>query len=318
MRMKTKAKGFFQWFLIFIIGLSTQLFLLPYEKEIKTISQELAQKIGEAGKKTVAIVDFNDLQGNVMELGRFLSEELSVAISSSGKGFEVVDRVHLKAILKEHKLSFTGLINKESAQKLGQIAGVDALITGTITPFGDSVRITVKILDINTAKLIGAVTANIPKTKAIEELLERGIGDGIQMDTDDTNNSTPKLSGKTFEADGFIFKPGVCRASGDKIVCTFSIMNNGNEDREIEISSHISSSFLVDNFGNKYPIGLNIGGKGSGIGWDSLKEIFPPKLFINVSIIARDVKPGATHYTAIIGINGFRNLVLIRNIPVVK
>jgi TolB-like protein len=318
MKMNTKGKGFFQWFLIFIIGLSTQLFLFSYEKEIKTISQELAQKIEGAGKKSVAIVDFNDLQGNVLELGRFLSEELSVAISSSGKGFEVVDRVHLKALLKEYKLSFTGLINKESAQKLGQIAGVDALITGTITPFGDSVRITVKILDINTAKLIGAVTANIPKTKAIEELSERGIGDGFQMDTGGTITSTPTSSGKIIEVDGFIFKPGVCRRKGSDIVCTFSIMNNGNEDREIRIYSYTERSGLVDNFGNKYAIALKIGSRETGLGCCDLKEKFPPKLFVMVSIIANDVKPEATHYTAIISIEGFKNLVTIRNIPVVK
>ena len=318
MKMNTKAKGFFQWFLIFIIVLSTQLFLLSYEKEIKTISQELAKKIEVAGKKSVAVVDFNDLQGNVMELGRFLSEELSVAISSSGKGFEVVDRVHLKAILKEHKLSFTGLMSKKSAQKLGQIAGVDALITGTITPFGDSVRVTVKILDINTAKLIGAVTANIPKTKAIEELIERGIDDGFQMDTGGTTPSIPTLRGKTIEADGFIFKPGVCRRKGSNIVCTFSIMNNGNEDREIKIYSLRDRSGLVDNSGNKYAVGFKIGSREASIGNIYIREKFPPKLFVNVSIIAKDVKPKATHYTAIISIDGFKNLVTIRNIPVVK
>ena len=295
MKMKTKAKGFFQWFIIFIIGLSTQLYLLSYEKEIKTISEELAKKIGEAGKKSVAIVDFNDLQGNVMELGRFLSEELSVGISSSGKGFEVVDRVHLKAILKEHKLSFTGLINKESAQKLGQIAGVDALITGTITPFGDSVRITVKILDINTAKLIGAVTANIPKTKAIEELLERGIGDEFQIGTTDTTTSTPLSGGKAVEVEGFIFKPGVCKVTGDKIVCTFYIMNNGDEDREITIYSGRDRSGIVDNFGNKYEVGIKIGNREANIGWGYIDEKFPPKLYVIVSIIANDVKPGATY-----------------------
>ena len=318
MKMKTKTKVFFQCFFIFIIGLSTQFYLLSYEKEIKTISEDLAKKIGEAGKKSVAIVDFNDLQGNVMELGRFLSEELSVAISSSGKGFEVVDRVHLKAILKEHKLSFTGLINKESAQKLGQIAGVDALITGTITPFGDSVRITVKILDINTAKLIGAVTANIPKTKAIEELLERGIGDEFQMGTTDTTTSTPLSGGKVVELEGFIFKPGVCKVTGDKIVCTFSIMNNGEEDREITIYPYRDLSGIVDNFGNKYAIGIKIGSSETEIGSSLIREKFPPKLFVNVSIIANDIKPGATHYTAIINIDGFKKLATIRNIPVVK
>lgn len=319
MKINAKTNRGFQWSLLLILGLSTQLFLFSYEKEIKNISQELAKKIEEAGKKSVAIVDFNDLQGNVMELGRFLSEELSVAISISGKGFEVVDRLHLKALLKEHKLSFIGLINKKSTQKLGQIAGVDAVITGTITPFGDSVRVTVKILDINTAKLIGAVTANIPKTKAIEELLERGIGDRFQMDPGGTTTSTNTSWRKSVEVDGFIFKPGVCRRKGSNVICTISFMNNGSEDREIEIFTSKENSAIVDNFGNKSEIALKIGNRETSFGYCcNLKEKFPPKLFVKVSFIAKDVKPEATHYTAIISIKDFKKLVVVRNIPVIK
>ena len=123
----------------------------------------------------IAVVDFTDLQGNVTELGRFLAEEFSVTFAGAGKGFEVVDRTHLKSILAEHKLSATGIMDPQTARKLGQIAGVDALITGTITPFGDSIRLSVKILDTATAKVIGASSGDIPKTKAIEELLARGI-----------------------------------------------------------------------------------------------------------------------------------------------
>ena len=57
------------------------------------------------------MVDFTDLQGNVTELGRFLAEELSITLSESEKGFEIVDRTHLKAILQENKLSTTGLMD---------------------------------------------------------------------------------------------------------------------------------------------------------------------------------------------------------------
>ena len=146
-----------------------------YEEEIKDISANMARKIGDAGKKTIAVADFTDLQGNVTELGRFLAEEFSVALAGAGTRFEVVDRIHLKSIIMEHKLSATGMIDPKTARKLGKIAGVQALITGTVTPFGDNVRVTVKILDTETAKIIGASTANIAKTKAIEELLARGI-----------------------------------------------------------------------------------------------------------------------------------------------
>jgi TolB-like protein len=146
-----------------------------YEEEIKDISTNMARDIADAGKKTIAVADFTDLQGNVTELGRFLAEEFSVALAGAGTRFEVVDRIHLKSIIREHKLSATGMIDPKTARKLGKIAGVQALITGTVTPFGDNVRITVKILDTETAKIIGASTANIAKTKAIEELLARGI-----------------------------------------------------------------------------------------------------------------------------------------------
>ena len=150
-------------------------FTLAYEKEIVSLSISMAEKISAAGKKTIAVADFTDLQGNVTELGRFLAEEFSVCLAGSDARFEVVDRIHLKSIITEHKLSATGMIDPSTARKLGKIAGVQALITGTVTPFGDNVRLTVKILDTETAKIIGASTANLAKTKAIEELLARGI-----------------------------------------------------------------------------------------------------------------------------------------------
>jgi len=163
------------WILAVIFLVVSAQFTLAYEEEIGRLSISMAEKISSAGKKTIAVVDFTDLQGNVTELGRFLPEEFSTALVNAGKGFVVIDRIHLKSILKEHKLSASGIIDPTTARKLGKIAGVQALITGTVTPFGDNVRVTVKILDTETAKIIGASNTNIAKTKAIEELLARGI-----------------------------------------------------------------------------------------------------------------------------------------------
>ncbi len=168
------------WFCIGII-----LFVLfqpciswAYEKEIRELSAVMAENITKAGKTRIAVVDFTDLYGNVTELGRFIAEEFAVALLGNGQGFEIVDRTHLQTLIKENKLSATGLIDPATAQKLGQIAGVDALVTGTITPFGESVRLSVKILDAKSAKLIGANAGNIPATEAIKTLLSSGIQGG--------------------------------------------------------------------------------------------------------------------------------------------
>lgn len=156
------------------------LLLLPipswgYEKEIDNLSNAMADKIAKAGKKTVAVVDFTDLDGNVTQLGRFIAEELSGALAEKGQGFEVVNRSNLKLILKEHKLFEKGVIDGKAAMRLGEIAGVQALVTGTITPFTENVRLSVNVLDINTAKVIENKRENIPRTTDINELLGKEI-----------------------------------------------------------------------------------------------------------------------------------------------
>src|SRR5579884_1051318 len=88
------------------------------EAELRTLAASLAEDIAASDKRAIAVVDFTDLQGNPTELGRFLSEEFSVALLRTHKGFQVIDRNHLKAVMNEHRLSTSGLIDPATAQKL--------------------------------------------------------------------------------------------------------------------------------------------------------------------------------------------------------
>lgn len=69
----------------------------------------------------------------------------------------------------------SGLVDPDNAKKLGQIAGVDAIITGTITPFDKVSRVSIKVIATDTAKIIGAARGEITKTGAIEKLWEQDI-----------------------------------------------------------------------------------------------------------------------------------------------
>jgi TolB-like protein len=279
---------------------------MTYEKEVQSLSLTIAEKVATADKKRIAVVDFTDLKGNVTELGRFLAEEFSVSLAGLGKGFEVVDRTHLKSIIAEHKLSTTGIIDPQTARKLGKIAGVEALVTGTITPFGDSVRLAIKVLDTNTARVITGITGNIAKTKAIEELLASGITTPIPP-------GQPPV-GKEVEAEGFIFRPVGCERSGNKVICTVSFQNNGSKEQELNIKAKRSPySHLYDNFGNQYPVLVQIGHNQSQA---SVSQKFIPQLPVNVQFVAEDIASKATHMTVTIGIEEFKNLIAVRNIPI--
>ncbi len=234
---------------------------MAYEKEIRSLSVALAENIAKAGKKRVAVVDFTDLQGNVTELGRFIAEEISVDFTMTAKGFEVIDRTHLRSILTEHKLSISGIVDPKTVQKLGQIAGVDAIVTGSVTPFGDSVRVTCKVIATDTARVIGASKGDIAKTKAIEELLAREIGTGMQATGETaTPPSPPTKAQQRVEVKDFIFELQSCKLSGQAVSCYLTITNKG-DDRQLDIG--ISGSYsggtptrMIDNYGNEYKVRL--------------------------------------------------------------
>ncbi len=232
-----------------------------YQREAQAAANAISEKLAAAGKRSVAVVDFTDLQGEATELGRFLAEEISVALASGDRPLEVVDRTHLKVLVQENKLSATGLIDPATAKKLGQIAGVDAIVTGTLTPFGDTVRLTLKVLDSSTARIVAATTAEIPKTKAIEELVARGVGGaGPSPKPDrpepDRQQPPPAPSGmpKPVEREGLRFTLKSCAPTGGSVRCELLVENLTETAIHLVVYSHDISgaSYLYDSSGNQY------------------------------------------------------------------
>lgn len=307
---------------------------LAYEQEVKQLSARMAEVITKSGKKTVAVVDFTDLQGNVTELGRFLAEEFSVGLASDAKDFEVIDRTNLRAILQEHKLASTGVIDTQTARRLGEIAGVQALVTGNITPFGDSVRLSVKVLDAATARVISGFSADIPRTKAIEELLAKGISSTSSITTPENNPPPPTGSGTQAalqKEDSFSFELKGCERSGATIACRVSIINQG-EDMTLMVGGHafgmlvaLKSSRMFDGAGNEYPAAMvRLGNKENNAYVQSLLVSGVP---ISLTLTFEKVMPDANKVTLLeigcyrFGENSYKGKgfsVQMRNIPLVR
>jgi TolB-like protein len=248
--------------LLWAVFLFQVLFFSPassHAQSVKDISPRLADAITKSGKKTVAVVDFTDLQGRVTEYGRFLAEEFSVALATTPSGFKVIDRTNLKTILQEHKLASTGIIDPQTARKLGEITGVQALVTGTVTPFGEDLRISVKVLDAETAEIISGVATDMPRNKAVDELLARGIAAGDQPATVPTGKAEPpKAQPPSDSATGrigsLLLSIQSCRPSGNKTQCTGTITNEGSKRESIGIETR--NSYIVDNLGNESRDGM--------------------------------------------------------------
>jgi TolB-like protein len=293
-----------------------------YQQQMQTAAGTIGGSMTKTSKKSVAVVDFTDLQGNATELGRFLAEQLSVALSTAGGAYEVIDRNHLRAILQEHKLSATGLIDPQTARKVGQMAGAECLVSGSITPFSESVNLSIKLLDTNTAKILGGVTVEIPRTSTINELLARGIGTQLVSETASPTSRAPASSGtaKGSPATGLAYGVEVsineCKKEDRMVTCQGTLRNGTDATVHVNFIA-FGGAEAIDNLGNRSG-GRAVFSSGGGDWYLDLEPDLPVKFWINNAKVSAD----ATSLTTRIFITvsggsggGGEKVVVLRNIP---
>jgi curli biogenesis system outer membrane secretion channel CsgG len=99
-------------------------------------------------KKRVAIFDFDyatvqtnsaAIFGTNVDVGRGISDLLVKYLVMDGT-YSVIERQQMDKILTEQNFSNSDRANPASAAKLGKLLGVDAIIVGSITEFGDETK----------------------------------------------------------------------------------------------------------------------------------------------------------------------------------
>jgi TolB-like protein len=296
---------------------------LAQQNDLKQIAISLARDINAGNRHTITVADFTDLQGNVTELGRFISEELSTQLVIDAKSFTVVERIQLAAILKEHQISISGLVDPVTIKKLGQFAGVDAIVTGTLVPFSDSVRLTAKVLDVSTAKVMAVSTADLPKTKAIDDLLSRGISSNTNASAASSGGNprpgTRTAAAASLEQDEFQFTLKNCVRRGDHVLCSGSVTNKAEKARNMGIYSGQEQTTAIDNEGNSYISQQVSIGQSNGISQVQLMPELPMNFFLTFSAVEQN----ASTITVVLsywgeGVNHNPAKVLFRNISLAQ
>ncbi len=146
-----------------------------FDQEITILTSKIISKLSKLDNSpSLAVWVFTDIDGNIMPIGKYISEQVSVKFASDNSPFQVMERNHLNTILKEHKLNADGLIDQNTAKKLGQFASVDFIITGMITILGDHINLTMKALNTETGFISASTSGDIAMDNNIRELL--GLG----------------------------------------------------------------------------------------------------------------------------------------------
>ena len=81
------------------------------------------------------------------------------------RGLKVVERSRIKEVLKEIQLSFTGLVDEKTAQKAGKLIGADAVIIGGYQEYGNVIRLTARLVEVETGEIYTSVKVTGPMEK---------------------------------------------------------------------------------------------------------------------------------------------------------
>jgi curli biogenesis system outer membrane secretion channel CsgG len=86
-------------------------------------------------KKRIAVMTFEDKSGGGDQLGTGIADKLTTALVKSGK-YIVLERQEMQKMLDEQALGTNGVVTEGSAAKAGRLLGVELMVMGAVTEFG--------------------------------------------------------------------------------------------------------------------------------------------------------------------------------------
>lgn len=297
------------------------------DQRIAELTQQISKEMTDNNKKTIAVIEFSDLRGNVTDLGRYISEELITKLYLTKK-FKVIERQLLNKIITEQKLSLAGMIDPNSAKKLGKVLGVDAIVSGTLTDLAQSLKVNARMLNTETGEIFAVASVEIFKDESVTKLMsEVGSPEEALTNLNPSNvksNSPPNtkndLSMKSVKAEGFVFTPQSCKIRIDNLDCVILIENISDDEKTINfiINRRSSSCYIYDNMGNQYLAAIQIGPNVSGEYWDSISQQFVPNVPVAVHFLAKNFNSQAKSVTVVILAREFKKTITIPKILITQ
>jgi TolB-like protein len=193
------------------------------------------------------VLDFSDLDGNTSVFGKYLAETLITDLFDSGK-FQVVERRLLVKALEENKLKSTGLIDPATVKKLGQVLGVDAIVSGTITELASHVAVNARLVATDTAAVFASASEEIEKDEDVISILHSSESPAASK----YPRPQVSLQAVTAQKDEFYFAVKGCLWQAEILECTVLVTNKSSQPKAFHINAGPGYTTLVDKFGHSY------------------------------------------------------------------
>lgn len=146
-------------------------------KSYTAVTTELSQKIVAAPAaripQSLAVVPFTATASSAEQskaFGEYLTETIIGSISGHPDKLKLFERTRMDAILKEHEFILTDLMKPAAALKIGQLAPIDAMLSGTYTKLKSYVEVSARIIDVSSGEITMSYVGRIKMNKNLSAL----------------------------------------------------------------------------------------------------------------------------------------------------
>jgi len=124
-------------------------------------------------KTKVAVLDFQQ-QGSFsnQDVGKIVAEWFTTSLVEAGR-FEVIERRLMQQILQEQKMGSSGLLDPNSASRIGKLLGVKTVVTGTVQSYERTYELNVRLINVETGAIITADRVRAGSTTSLNDLVAK-------------------------------------------------------------------------------------------------------------------------------------------------
>jgi TolB-like protein len=147
-----------------LIGFGLSAAPLVQADPLDTIADHLAKGATKLSSRKIAVLAFSYPDGGISSGSSLVAEGLMSRLVGR-KGISVIERSQLAKLLSETKLELSGVTESSGTQKLGQILGVDAIVTGTLVDLRQNqTTVNARLIGSATGEVLAAITEQIDRT----------------------------------------------------------------------------------------------------------------------------------------------------------
>jgi hypothetical protein len=144
------------WLIFFCLGLVNLYAIDTLEEAIDRVSRYIVDR--SPASSVVAIVS---IKSDSYSLSEYIMDRIPDYVIRNTKSITFVDRSKLDLIQQEIDFQYSGEVSEETMVSIGNKTGAQIIATGTISEVGDAYNFSVKLLDVQTAILLGSSSTKI-------------------------------------------------------------------------------------------------------------------------------------------------------------